>query len=152
MSIWVLTIRSPCHEPREFNLPLGKVTLGRKPDNDIVIADASASRLHVEVEYNAAGNAFLVRDLGSTNSTYVKRERLEAPQALNPEDQIGIGQHTLAVARREQSTGKSSTARLPGTQPLTRDLVLEAVDQHARVLYEVAMCLNTIIDLGAALT
>jgi pSer/pThr/pTyr-binding forkhead associated (FHA) protein len=91
MSIWVLTIRSPWHEPREFNLPLGKVTLGRKPDNDIVIADESASRLPAEVEYNAAGDAFLVRDLGNTNGTYVNCERREAPQALNPEGQIRIG-------------------------------------------------------------
>jgi diguanylate cyclase (GGDEF)-like protein len=151
MSTWVLNIRSPWHEPREFILPAGKVTLGRKPDNDIVIADESASRLHAEIEYDTAAGAFTVRDMGSTNGTYLNRERLDSPQALKTEDQIRIGQHTLTVSRRERPDGKTTTARLPGTQPLTRDLVLEAVDQHAVVLYEVAMRLNTIIDLETAL-
>jgi diguanylate cyclase (GGDEF)-like protein len=151
MSTWVLTIRSPWHEPREFILPAGAATLGRKPDNDIVIADESASRVHAEIEFDPAADSLTVRDLGSTNGTYVNRDRLEAPQSLGPDDQIRIGQHTLTVGRRERQAGQDHTGRLPGTQPLTRDLVLEAVDQHALVLYEVAMHLNTIIDLEAAL-
>ena len=151
MAVWVLSIRSPWHEPREFFLPAGKVTLGRKPDNDIVIADESASRLHAEIEPDAAAGTLIIRDLGSTNGTYVNRERLDSPLPLNLDDQIRIGQHTLTVGRRERADAIGITARLPGTQPLTRDLVLEAVDQHAVVLYEVAMRLNTIIDLDTAL-
>lgn len=151
MSTWVLTIRSPWHEPREFFLPAGKVTLGRKPDNDIVIADESASRLHAEIELDAAAGSPTLRDLGSTNGTYLNRERLEGPLPLNSDDQIRIGQYTLTVGRRERKEAQSSTAQLPGTQPLTRDLVLEAVDEHAVVLYEVAMRLNTIIELDTAL-
>ena len=151
MSIWVLTIRSPWHEPREFNLPAGTSTLGRKPDNDIVITDESASRLHAEIVYNAAADSLSIRDLDSTNGTYVNRDRLAAPQSLSADDQVRIGQHTLTVGRRERLDARRSIGRLPGTQPLTRDLVLEAVDQHALVLYEVAMRLNTIIDLQTAL-
>src|SRR6476661_4249822 len=145
MSLGVLSIRSPWHEPREFILPAGKVTLGRKPDNDIVIADESASRLHAEIVQDTTSDSLTVRDLGSTNGTYVNRERLERPLALKVEDQIRIGQHTLSVSRRERRDPRGSTKGLPGTQPLTRDLVLESVDQHAVVLYEVAMRLNTII-------
>jgi diguanylate cyclase (GGDEF)-like protein len=151
MAIWVLSIRSPWHEPREYFLPSGKVTLGRKPDNDIVIADESASRLHAELEPDAAAGTLTIRDLGSTNGTYVNRERLNGPLPLNIDDQIRIGQHTLTVGRREHGNAKTGPVLLPGTQPLTRDLVLEAVDQHAVVLYEVAMRLNTIIELDTAL-
>src|SRR6266849_6719628 len=149
--MWVLTIRSPWHEPREFMLPTGSAALGRKPDNDIVIVDESASRRHAELEYNASAGTLSIRDLGSTNGTYVNRERLGGVQLLSPEDQIRIGQHTLTVTRREHMDGEVVTSNLPSTQPLTRDLVLEAVDQHALVLYEVAMRLNTIIDLDTAL-
>jgi diguanylate cyclase (GGDEF)-like protein len=151
MAIWVLTIRSPWHEPREFFLPSTKVTLGRKPDNDIVIADESASRVHAEIEPDTAGGILTIRDLNSTNGTYVNRERLNSPLPLNIDDQIRIGQHTLTVGRRERVDAKTTLNLLPGTQPLTRDLVLEAVDQHAVVLYEVAMRLNTIIELDTAL-
>src|SRR5262245_17082030 len=150
MNLWVLSIRSPWHEPREFFLPAGKVTLGRKPDNDIVIADESASRLHAEIVQDASGDSLTIRDLNSTNGTYVNRERLVEPLQLKIEDQIRIGQHTLTVGRRERQA-QGRTKGLPGTQPLTRDLVLESVDQHAVVLYEVAMRLNTIIELDTAL-
>ena len=150
MSSWVLTIRSPWHEPREYFVPQGKATLGRKPDNDVVISDESASRVHAEIQYDPASDTLTIRDLGSTNGTYLNRERLEAAHVLQTEDQIRIGQHTLTVGRRERAGGQS-TGRLPGTQPLTRDLVLESVDQHAVVLYEVSMRLNTIIELDTAL-
>jgi len=151
MPVWVLSIRSPWHEPREYILPTGKVTLGRKPDNDIVIADESASRLHAELEPDRAAGTLTIRDLGSTNGTYVNRERLNGPQLLKIDDQIRVGQHTLTVGRRENQDAQTGPVLLPGTQPLTRDLVLEAVDQHAVVLYEVAMRLNTIIELDTAL-
>jgi diguanylate cyclase (GGDEF)-like protein len=151
MSLWVLSIRSPWHEPREFILPSGKVTLGRKPDNDIVIADESASRQHAEIVQDTASDSLTVRDLGSTNGTYVNRERLDRTLTLKTDDQIRIGQHTLSVSRRERRDPRGSTKGLPGTQPLTRDLVLESIDQHAVVLYEVAMRLNTIIELDTAL-
>jgi diguanylate cyclase (GGDEF)-like protein len=149
--MWILNIRSPWHEPREFILPAGIVTLGRKPDCDIVIVDESASRRHAEIEQNTNSNVVTIRDLGSTNGTYVNRERLTEPYVLGPDDQIRIGQHTLAVHFRARTEGEAATAALPETHPLTRDLVLEAVDQHALVLYEVAMRLNTIVEMDAAL-
>jgi len=149
--MWILNIRSPWHEPREFILPAGIVTLGRKPDCDIVIVDESASRRHAEIEQNTNSNVVTIRDLSSTNGTFVNRERLTEPYVLGPEDQIRIGQHTLAVHFRDRTEGMAATATLPETQPLTRDLVLEAVDQHALVLYEVAMRLNTIVEMDAAL-
>src|SRR5258706_9214579 len=151
MSLWVLSIRSPWHEPREFFLPTGKVTLGRKPDNDIVMPEGSARGVPAKIARIWAAGSLTIRDLGSTNGTYVNRERLDKPLELKIEDQIRIGQHTLSVSRRERPDAQKSTKGLPGTQPLTRDLVLESVDQHAVVLYEVAMRLNTIIELDTAL-
>ncbi len=149
--MWIVTIRSPWHEPREHVLRAGKTTLGRKADNDIVIADESASRLHAVIEYNAAAGILTLRDLDSTNGTYVNRDRLTGPLVLSPEDQIRIGQHLLILSRRSRQAAPSGSGRLPATQPLTRDLVLESVDQHALVLYEVATRLNTILDLNLAL-
>src|SRR5438552_18385402 len=108
MSLWILSIRSPWHEPREFFLPTGKVTLGRKPDNDIVIADESASRLHAEIVQDTGSDSVTIRDLGSTNGTFVNRERLDRPLALKIDDQIRIGQHTLSVGRRERRDGQRS--------------------------------------------
>jgi len=145
----ILTIRSPSNEPREYIVKPGKTTVGRKLDNDIVIADESASRLHAEI-YCQADIAVIV-DMGSRNGTFVNRERLTQPHALRPEDQIRIGQHVVSIAFRDDRTAADLIAALARTQPLTRELLLESVDQHAVLLYEVASRLNTILDLKTAL-
>jgi len=145
----ILTVRSPSNEPREYIVKPGKTTVGRKLDNDIVIADESASRLHAEI-YCQADIAVIV-DMGSRNGTFVNRERLTQPHALRPEDQIRIGQHVVSIAFRDDRTAADLIAALARTQPLTRELLLESVDQHAVLLYEVASRLNTILDLKTAL-
>ncbi len=147
--MWILTIRSPSNEPREYVLKASKSTLGRKPDNDIVIADESASRLHAEIHCHT--DLVIIVDLGSTNGTFVNRERLTQPHVLRPEDQIRIGQHVATIAFRDDKTTSDLIAALSGTEPLTRDLLLQSVDQHAVLLYEVASRLNTILDLEVAL-
>ncbi len=50
------------------------LSLGRGPDNDIVIDDATLSRLHLLFTRDAAG--WSVRDAGSTNGTTVEGARL----------------------------------------------------------------------------
>ncbi len=147
--MWILTIRSPSSEPREYVLKTGKNTVGRKPDNDIVIADESASRVHAEIHCHT--DLVVIVDLGSTNGTFLNRERLTQPHVLRAEDQIRIGQHVVSIVLRDDHTAAGLVAALSGTQPLTRDLLLESVDQHAVLLYEVASRLNTILDLDTAL-
>lgn len=147
--MWILTVRSPSSGPREYVLKPGKNTVGRKPDNDIVIADESASRLHAEIHCHA--DLMILVDQGSTNGTFVNRERLTQPHVLRLEDQIRIGQYVASLAYRDDKTASELIAALSGTQPLTRDLLLESVDQHAVLLYEVASRLNTILDLDTAL-
>jgi diguanylate cyclase (GGDEF)-like protein len=149
--MWILTVHSPWSEPRDYTLKAGKTTLGRHPGNDVVISDESASRLHAEIEFDVAGNVVSVRDLGSTNGTYLSHERLADARRLRPGDELRIGQHRLSLSFRDPSA-LGSTAPLTGNQPVTRDLLLQAVDQHALVLYEVTSRLNTILDLDMALT
>ena len=147
--MWILTLRSPASEPHEYVLKIGKTTLGRKPDNDIVIVDDSASRLHAEIF--CQGDLAVVYDLGSRNGTFVNRERLSQPHNLRHEDQIRIGQHVASIAFRNDQNPSSLVAALAVTRSLTRDLLLESVDQHAILMYEIAGRLNTILDLDAAL-
>jgi diguanylate cyclase (GGDEF)-like protein len=147
--MWILTIRSPLNIPVEYWIKPGKNTLGRKPDNHIVIADESASRFHAEIY--CQDDLATINDLGSTNGTYVNRELITKPHVLRPGDQIRIGQHVISVAFQENDAPPDiDTARL-GTRKLTRDLLLESIDQHAVFLDAVASRLTTILDLHTAL-
>lgn len=149
--MWTLTIRSPGGEPRQYTLHPGANTIGRMSGNDIVVLDPSASRYHAQVIYEADKGLITIQDLGSTNGTYVNRERLLEPRPLAPNDIIRIGQHLIELVFYDESLPVQPSARLPNTQSLTRDLVLESLDQHAVLLSEVASRLNTILDLNTAL-
>ena len=50
------------------------VSLGRGPDNDIVIDDATLSRIHLL--FTKGGGVWTIRDAGSTNGTMVEGARL----------------------------------------------------------------------------
>jgi len=53
----------------------GLLRIGKAPDNDLVLPDASVSRYHCEVEPGAQG--MVVRDLGSTNHTRIGRSKIQ---------------------------------------------------------------------------
>lgn len=71
--------------------PLGStsVTIGRLPECDVVLADANASRRHVEVRPTNDGGYVLV-DLGSTNGTKVNGIGVHSHRLENG-DEISIG-------------------------------------------------------------
>lgn len=147
--MWVLIIRSPSSIPIEYKLKQGKNSLGRKPDNDIVIIDESASRFHAEIY--CQNDLAVVNDLGSTNGTYVNRERISKPHVLQTGDQIRVGQCVISVVFQENGATSPLVMALSGTRPLTRELMLESIDQHAVLLDVVSSRLTMIFDLDIAL-
>jgi len=149
--MWILTIRSPLNEPREYVLKRGVNTLGRNSENDIIINDESASRRHVEFDYQK--NSLVIRDLGSTNGTFVNRKRLTKPQGLSVEDQIRIGFHVVAISfqKPKETVPLKNVEQRFATRPLTRDLLLESVDRNAVLLHEVSNRLTSVLDLDLAL-
>src|SRR5258708_4694354 len=149
--MWILTIRSALDEPYEHILKPGRTSIGRKADNDITIPEESASRRHAELTLDLEGNALVLRDLGSTNGTFANRERLNQPRRLVNGDEIRIGQHVISVDQRDTRPKPDNASSVPGTSPLTRDLLLESLDRHPVLLSEVAERLTTGRDLDPAL-
>ncbi len=147
--MWTLIIRSPSNAPVEYEVKPGKNTLGRKPDNNIIIADESASRLHAEIY--CQNDMAILYDLGSTNGTFVNRERITRPHVLESGDQIRIGQHVINASNQDNGGTPHLVAALSGTRPLTRDLLLESIDQHAVFLDVVSSRLTVILNLDTAL-
>jgi adenylate cyclase len=124
------------------------MTIGRSPTQDIVVMDSSASRQHAEIYYDDNLGSVTITDLGSTNGTYVNRERLTVGRRLYDGDVVRIGGSTLEVSFRDPSFTPSKSS---GSRPFTRELVLEALDHHAVLLYEVSHQLNMVTDLDTAL-
>lgn len=146
--MWVVTVRSPISGPAEYILKSGRTTVGRNPVNDIVISDELASRLHAEIECES--DQAVIRDLNSTNGTFVNRERITETCVLCPNDEIRIGQYIATITFSEDGSPPPKPD-LSDTQPVTRNLVLQSVEQNPVLLYEISSRLSTIVDLNLAL-
>ena len=74
----------------------GETMAGRSEDSEIFLGDVTVSRHHVAFSVDESG--LHMRDLGSTNGTYVNLERCDAA-SLHPGDEVIIGKFHLVVVR-----------------------------------------------------
>jgi len=148
--MWILTVRSPVSEPREYILKPGVQRIGRDAGNAIALSDNQVSRVHAEIQLDTPGRHVVITDLDSTNGTYVNHQRLPAskPYVFRPDDAIRIGFHELRVAHPVEKTQVST---LTESLSVTQAIVLESLDRHAILLYEIIDRLNKVFDIEGAL-
>lgn len=113
---------------QEVELTKPRMTIGRHPSNDIVIAHRAVSGQHAAITVSA--NDIQVEDLGSTNGTFVNGRRI-ARQTLADRDVIKIALHTISfvagigasamapVAAIEVMNGPNQGKKLTLVKPLT---------------------------------
>jgi general secretion pathway protein A len=77
---------------REVPLRLGRLIIGRTPDNDVQIDSRFISRHHCQVITTL--HSSVVEDLNSTNGIYVKSNRVRR-HYLNDGDVVLVGKHEL---------------------------------------------------------
>ncbi|HEY1419841.1 MAG TPA: FHA domain-containing protein, partial [Candidatus Dormibacteraeota bacterium] len=88
----LLTFESGPFAGRIVALPNQMVSIGRAPDNDVVVGDPATSGHHGRIEVR--GSYFWISDLGSTNGTLVNGEPVIEKQ-LAEGDLIAVGQNTI---------------------------------------------------------
>ena len=76
-------------EIKQLHLREGRTTLGRSPENDIVLENMVVSGHHCEFELGGLAEVY-IEDLSSTNGTYIDG-KLVKRQRLNDGDVIEIG-------------------------------------------------------------
>lgn len=88
---------NPAEEPSPSR-PEGPqvIRIGRRPDNDVVVADLGVSKYHAELRRTPAGRYSII-DVGSHRGTYVNGTRV-SQQELNEGDIIAIGHATFRLA------------------------------------------------------
>lgn len=138
--MWNLIVHIPDSYPKTYELGDGTTSIGRATTNDIVVEDAAASRHHAEFRVDEEAKAISIVDLDSTNGTFVNHDRISGECPLKANDVIRIGQviFNLSLPGDENEVKQGAS----GTHLFTRELLLESIDQHAVLLYEVARKLN----------
>jgi pSer/pThr/pTyr-binding forkhead associated (FHA) protein len=74
-------------------------TIGRDPANNLVLTDPKASSRHAAIEI-APDGAYRVRDLQSTNGTFIDGRRLEGAVSITGSERLRIGQTEIQLSRR----------------------------------------------------
>src|SRR5436190_9876654 len=93
---------------RSHELKTDKTTIGRVEDNTFQIAEPSVSSHHCEVEMR--GSDVLVKDLNSTNGTFVNGEKV-TESVLKPGQTLRVGQ----VEIRLETEGMPAPAPAPAS-------------------------------------
>jgi len=148
--MWFLTITNPKSEPMQIKLTPGKMSIGRNVTSDIVVNDVAASRRHAEIYFDPLTEIIKINDLKSSNGTYVNRQKISGYYRLQNGDVIRIGQTVMHLTNITNQT--VDQMGISGTHLFTRELVLEAVDEHPILLYEITEKLNTVVNINSAIT
>ena len=92
-------------------IPGRTITIGRSPNNMIVLREDQASRQHAEMFYSE-GHWF-VRDLGSRNGTAIGEDRLAGDHRLVPDDVVSIAGTQMTFVEDLSGAYQQKNGKLP---------------------------------------
>jgi hypothetical protein len=93
-------------------IPISKdvITIGRKPDNDIVIDNPAISGHHAKIFKQ--GDSYFVEDLGSTNGTFLNETKI-LKAGLKNKASIGLAKHSLIFISEEAAGAQPAETKQP---------------------------------------
>ncbi|MFA9443959.1 FHA domain-containing protein [Egicoccus sp. AB-alg6-2] len=92
-----IVVHAPEGGTRRHGLGGHGVTLGRSPGVDVVVDDVYVSDEHAQILPDDGG--WSLRDLGSTNGTYLNGAKVTRPTPLADGDQVRLGKTRIEVRR-----------------------------------------------------
>jgi len=167
-----LLIQKGANKDSIFHLREGTVKIGRNPANDLVVPDETVSRSHAEI-YLKAGR-YYIRDLQSSQGTFVNSLRVSRETPLENDAVIRLGQ-TEILFRMEEKDQSPSQWKTGDSEPVLKDktpsgmMVLEPgktiafslpskktagpgiTDKHWEILSRVADATLSVFDLDQLL-
>ena len=91
--------------PELFPLDGTRVTIGRGDGNDVVLRDDRlVSNVHAVIE--CYGSSYALRDLGSSNGTFVNGHSLVGERVLRPGDEIRLGRTQIQFRETQAAAGE----------------------------------------------
>jgi pSer/pThr/pTyr-binding forkhead associated (FHA) protein len=122
-----LVVLSPGMTGRTQELKVDKTTIGRLEDNSFQIADPSVSSHHCEVVLR--GSDVVVRDLNSTNGTYITGEKV-TEKVLKPGQILRLGQ--VEIRLEADAAGAPPKKHFDRTTVISGGVKLTELEEGAR--------------------
>lgn len=105
--IFVLIISGPLKGQSYFVISKKSVLIGRDKDSNIRIDyDSFCSRKHALLFWE--NKKFMIKDLESTNGTFVNDKRIFKPTTLSEGDIIGLGLTKIIISAKDVKEKKSA--------------------------------------------
>lgn len=144
---------------QRFLLQKMETRIGRRPDNDIPISNMMISGHHAQVIQSGA--MFTIKDLNSTNGTFVNGKRISDSMVLRHYDQISLGgvefiflvddDATVKVPDRPPSSPDTSAFQLKNDDPaITKKVTTDQLLEYFQIVR--TMILNESTDKAALVT
>jgi pSer/pThr/pTyr-binding forkhead associated (FHA) protein len=108
---------------RAFDLNIERTTVGRVEDNTFQIADPSVSSHHAEIILK--GTEILVRDLNSTNGTFINGEKI-SETILKSGQTLRFGQVELKIDDGQPVSAPAPAASAPAPAPVASKKSVDA--------------------------
>ncbi|HEY7184261.1 MAG TPA: DUF3616 domain-containing protein [Blastocatellia bacterium] len=93
----------------ERDLTQNEVSIGKGPQNDIILTDASVSSAHAVIRFE--DGVYKISDLGSRNGTQVNDARITEPRVIQHGDLIKMGHCALTFRLKEANAASSTRQR-----------------------------------------
>ncbi|MGE0712376.1 MAG: SpoIIE family protein phosphatase [Planctomycetota bacterium] len=122
------------------------VSIGRAPENDVVVKDDMVSRRHALIERDPGG-ALRVRDLKSFNGTYLNERRIR-DEPLGLWDAVRVGRTKMFLVERDETPSGEGAA--PAPQPASQPAAAAAPEPAQEERHEEAMSKTRTLDVGDA--
>lgn len=130
-----LKIQPPKGEAQSIPLEKTSLTIGRTPDNDLILDDPRVSRKHARLELD--NNCWQVVDLNSANGIFIAKTRLPpgSTRTLEYDTPVRIGDHYLRIIQEAQEK-RPEPAPPPVIQP-ARTIFIKSIGaavDHSHIL------------------
>lgn len=95
--MFVVTVFEPEGECYSMVFEKHEISIGRTPDNDVVLADDNVSQKHARISLR--GGKFILVDTDSTNGIYLNSVEVSAPVVVSGSDEIQIATYVLRLSK-----------------------------------------------------
>ncbi|NIB41806.1 FHA domain-containing protein [Pseudomaricurvus alkylphenolicus] len=123
---WSLVADSSWLSGQEFEIPPRSAIIGRGSQCDIIIPGTHMSRQHAQL--TVKGNMLHVRDLASSNGTYINEERVEEGIA-RPGDRLRLDVYSFRLIGPEKDANKTQIRRAVAAPTVARKTVSDEPKQ-----------------------
>jgi pSer/pThr/pTyr-binding forkhead associated (FHA) protein len=125
-----LVILSEGMTGRTHELTVDKTTVGRVEDNTLQISEASVSSHHAEILLR--GSDVVVKDLNSTNGTFINGEQISGEATLKPGQILRLGKIEIRLETAASAAASAAKKPAESTMIMQRGVSLTDLEQGAR--------------------